>query len=241
MVGIRQLRRAPTTARTHLEGIQCKSPFRVVADFTTCTTGLLTFSDWAIHTNSPRVPKDGSPLALKPVLKARGVNCAFTFNGVDCGCQQFFSDESQTTVCNQIDCTNVEGGAFIDECKQFELSDSMSLLEILYYLPRVVCEGNSIDDRAAMPAESSSTTTTAPATLSSDEAIESGAGSEPSTGPPASQGNPSGTTADTPLATSTIGSNSNASPALSTRSSASTAGLSLLKYVAVYATASIIF
>jgi hypothetical protein len=74
------------------------------------------------------------------VQAASGGTCTFTFNGVACGCQQYFCDETRTRYADTIDCSALQGGAVINLCHTPEITSSSSWLEVLYAIP-TLCLG----------------------------------------------------------------------------------------------------
>jgi hypothetical protein len=88
-------------------------------------------------------------LSLSP---ASGGTCSFSFNGADCACEEFYCDEAQTISANRIDCSALEGGAVLDFCSSPEITDTSSLLEILYAVPRIGCSGSPSNTAPTVPA-----------------------------------------------------------------------------------------
>jgi hypothetical protein len=78
---------------------------------------------------------DGAIADDGSVAPASGGTCSFTFNGVACGCQQYYCDETRTTFADTIDCSALEGGAVINLCFRPVITGTSSLLEILYAVP----------------------------------------------------------------------------------------------------------
>ncbi len=70
-----------------------------------------------------------------------GGYCSFQFNDNQCSCVVKFCDDSQTTVREYIDCSDVEGGGVIDGCQALPtLTNESSLFEILVGAP--YCSGD---------------------------------------------------------------------------------------------------
>jgi hypothetical protein len=70
--------------------------------------------------------------------------CYFQFNGNSCTCNFFYCDPEKTVAQAMVDCSAFPGGAVLDLCADTpnELSpNSLSLLEILWYLPQWVYDG----------------------------------------------------------------------------------------------------
>jgi hypothetical protein len=69
--------------------------------------------------------------------------CTFTFNGDECVCEQYYCDAAKTRFANKIDCSSLEGGAVIDLCMFADVTNTSSLLEILYAVPRIACQDST--------------------------------------------------------------------------------------------------
>jgi hypothetical protein len=81
--------------------------------------------------------------------------CLFFFNGQECSCTQVYCDDSQTYAADVINCSALEGGALINNCDPMLNLTSLSVLELLLFVPPLACLSN---ETSTMLPESPGTT-----------------------------------------------------------------------------------
>ena len=85
-------------------------------------------------------------------------DCAASFSGQTCTCQQVYCDENRQTVAPQVNCTGITGGAWIDGCLPnfgLQWKDDMALMEMLVLMPFEVCD--NANQQSALPTTPPST------------------------------------------------------------------------------------
>jgi hypothetical protein len=129
------------------------------------------------------------------VSPASGGTCSFSFNGADCACDEYYCDAAQTTSAYKIDCSALVGGDVLDLCYLPEMTNTSTLLEILYAIPRVACGDSPANTAPTGPAP------VQPGT--GEPSFPSGLTSAPATGPDAPPQNNAPTSPSTAVSTAT--------------------------------------